>query len=146
AGGGRRGEGGGGGRGGEEKRLDPVEGSEESAYHAIATAAQNLNSLRENWLNPPEWVEWVITREEEKAGFPKRPLAKPGHEEDLKRRTLTNLYNERPQWLNMAHRALDAAVATAYGWEDYTPDTSDEEILHRLLALNLARSARGLAG
>jgi hypothetical protein len=27
-----------------------------------------------------------------------------------------------------------------YGWADYTPKTSDEEILRRLLALNLERS------
>ena len=29
----------------------------------------------------------------------------------LKTRTLTNLYNERPAWLDNAHRDLDAAVA-----------------------------------
>jgi len=59
---------------------------------------------------------------------------------DLKKRTLTNLYNARPAWLDNAHKALDAAVAKAYGWNDYTPEMSDEEILRRLLALNLARS------
>ena len=107
----------------------------------IAVAAQRLNELRENWLNPPEWVEWVITSEEEKAGFPKRPVAKPGHEADLKKRTLTNLYNARPAWLDMAHQALDKAVAEAYGWADYTPEMNDEEILRRLLALNLERSS-----
>jgi hypothetical protein len=41
----------------------------------------------------------------------------------------------------MAHQQLDAAVATAYGWTDYTTDMPDEEILKRLLALNLERSA-----
>ena len=46
----------------------------------IAAAARRLNELRENWLNPPEWVDWVITPEEEKAGFPKRPVAKPGQD------------------------------------------------------------------
>ena len=52
-------------------------------------------------------------------------------------RTLTNLYNARPTWLDNAHRKLDAAVFAAYGW----PATlSDEEILARLLALNLARA------
>lgn len=107
----------------------------------IAAAARRLNELREAWLNPPEWVDWVITPEEEKAGFPKRPVARPGHESDLKKRTLTNLYNARPAWLDLAHKALDAAVATAYGWTDYTPDMPDDEILRRLLALNLARSA-----
>lgn len=108
----------------------------------IAAAAEKLNSLREAWLNPPEWVDWVITPEEEKAGFPKRPVAKPGHEAELKKRTLTNLYNARPAWLDMAHKDLDAAVAAAYGWADYTPDMPDEEILRRLLALNLERVAR----
>jgi hypothetical protein len=106
----------------------------------IAAAARRLNKLREAWLNPPEWVDWVITPEEEKAGFPKRPVAKPGHEADLKKRTLTNLYNARPAWLDFAHKALDAAVAAAYGWADYTPEMPDDEILRRLLVLNLERS------
>ena len=26
---------------------------------AIARAAKRLNDLRERWLNPPEWTEWV---------------------------------------------------------------------------------------
>jgi hypothetical protein len=30
---------------------------------------------------------------------------------ELRERTLTNLYNQRPQWLVHAHRNLDAAVA-----------------------------------
>ncbi len=106
----------------------------------IAAAARRLNALREAWLNPPEWVDWVITPEEEEAGFPKRPVAKPGHEAELKKRTLTNLYNARPAWLDLAQKALDQAVATAYGWTDYTADMLDEEILRRLLALNLERS------
>jgi hypothetical protein len=55
----------------------------------------------------------------------------------LKKRTLTNLYNERPAWLDLAHKKLDAAVAAAYGWP---ADLSDEQILERLLALNLARA------
>ncbi len=106
----------------------------------IAAAARRLNELREAWLNPAEWVDWVITPEEEKAGFPKRPVAKPGHEADLKKRTLTNLYNARPAWLDLAHKELDKAVAAAYGWADYTPELPDDEILRRLLALNLERS------
>ena len=56
----------------------------------------------------------------------------------LKKRTLTNLYNERPAWLDLAHKRLDAAVATAYGWP---VDLSDEAILEKLLALNLERAA-----
>lgn len=122
-------------------KQTPAQGSPHSNAHAIAQAAQHLNRLRENWLNPPEWVDWVITPEEEKAGFPQRPVAKPGHEADLKKRTLTNLYNARPAWLQMAHQTLDDAVAHAYGWADYTPEMPDDEILKRLLALNLQRAA-----
>lgn len=103
----------------------------------IANAGKELNKLRDNWLNPSEWVDWVRTPEEEKAGYPLRPIAKAGHEADLKKRTLTNLYNLRPAWLDNAHKTLDAAVAKAYGWNDYTPEMPDEEILRRLLTLNL---------
>ena len=57
-------------------------------------------------------------------------------ERELKRRTLTNLYNARPTWLDLAHRRLDAAVLAAYGWP---ADLGGEALLARLLALNLAR-------
>ena len=73
--------------------------------------------------------------------YPDRTLAKPGHEKDLAERTLTKLYNQRPTWLDAAHKQLDAAVAAAYNWPDYTADMPDEEILKRLLALNLERAA-----
>ena len=112
-----------------------------AANAEIATASQTLNQLRDNWLNPAEWVDWVQTPEEEKAGYPLRPVSKAGHEAELKKRTLTNLYNARPAWLDNAHKTLDTAVAKAYGWSDYTPHMPDDEILRRLLALNLARSA-----
>lgn len=108
------------------------------AMSEIAKAAQKLNDLRETWLNPVDWVEWLETPEEAKANYPKRPVAKTGHEADLKKRTLTNLYNIRPSWLDSAHQTLDLTVAKAYGWSDYTPEMSDEEILRRLLVLNLA--------
>ena len=104
----------------------------------IAAAARRLNELRENWLNPPEWTERIP---EVVPGYPERIVAKPGFDAELKKRTLTNLYNARPAWLDNAHQALDAAVAAAYGWRDYTPDLPDEEILRRLLALNLERKA-----
>jgi hypothetical protein len=55
----------------------------------------------------------------------------------LKQRTLTNLYNERPAWLDNVHRNLDEAVADAYGWPS---DMPDDEILMKLLALNLERA------
>ena len=57
---------------------------------------------------------------------------------ETEKRRLTNLYNERPAWLDFAPKKLDAAVAAAYGWPT---DLSDEQILERLLALNLERAA-----
>jgi hypothetical protein len=59
-------------------------------------------------------------------------------EKELKKRTLTNLYNERPTWLDLAHKKLDEAVFAAYGWD---PAMSDDELLAALLALNLERAA-----
>ena len=55
-------------------------------------------------------------------------------------RTLTNLYNQRPTWLDNAHRTLDAAVSAAYGWP---ADLGDGEVLARLLGLNLERAGAG---
>ena len=120
-----------------ELQLPPVAAEYLPAARAIASAAQRLNLLRQNWLNPAEWVERVP---EVVAGYPERIVAKPEHAAELKKRTLTNLYNSRPAWLNNAHKALDQAVAAAYGWQDYTPDMAEEEILQRLLALNQARA------
>jgi hypothetical protein len=106
---------------------------------AIASTAAKLNELRENWLNPTEWVDRIP---EIVPGYPDRVLPKSGHEADVKLRTLTNLYNAMPTWLVNAHRDLDMAVAKAYGWDTYTADTTDDEILRRLLALNLERAAK----
>ena len=88
----------------------------DSRIEAIAEAARRLDELRRNWLNP-----------------------EGASEAELKKRTLTNLYNARPTWLENAHERLDEAVFAAYGWP---PDISDEEILKNLLALNLERSER----
>ena len=100
---------------------------------AISEAARRLVGLRDRWLNPPEWVEWV---DEPVSGYPERPVpCDEGAAKALKKRTLTNLYNTCPQWLADAHAALDAAVAAAYGW---SADISDDEALRELLALNLA--------
>jgi hypothetical protein len=55
----------------------------------------------------------------------------------LKKRTLTNLYNERPTWLDLAHKKLDEAVFAAYGWPNML---TDDELLAKLLELNLARA------
>ncbi len=81
----------------------------------IARAAKRLDELRRNWLNP-----------------------EGASEAELKKRTLTNLYNARPTWLQNAHAALDRAVFSAYGWPE---EIGDEEILKNLLALNLERSS-----
>ena len=83
---------------------------------AIAEAARDLVAKRDAWLNPPGAAE-----------------------AELKKRTLTNLYNQRPTWLDLAHRELDDAVLDAYGWPH---DLSDDEILARLLALNLERARK----
>ena len=99
----------------------------------IAEATTRLNGLRENWVNPPEWIDRVP---EVVAGYPDRIIPKPDHEADLKKRTLTNLYNGRPGWLQHAQAQLDRAVAAAYGWEW---PMSEQDILGRLLALNLER-------
>ena len=127
---------------------------------AIAAAAKELNELRERWLNPPEWtVEKVLefagsvggpwdryivsstSNPQQSTGLVRYPRLEPRDAEcaaKLKKRTLTNLYNERPAWLDLAHKKLDAAVAAAYGWP---ADLPDEQILERLLALNLERAA-----
>ena len=98
---------------------------------AVALEARRLVELRDRWLNPPEWVEWV---DEPVPGYPMRPVPRDeAAAKALKKRTLTNLYNARPQWLADAHEALDAAVAAAYGWP---ADISDDEVLRELLALN----------
>jgi type II restriction/modification system DNA methylase subunit YeeA len=92
---------------GHEPRGSPL-------VEAIAEAARELVEKRDAWLNPP--------------GAP---------EVELSKRTLTNLYNTRPEWLADAHRKLDEAVFAAYGW----PATlTDAEILERLLTLNHERA------
>ena len=96
-----------------------------------ALEARRLVELRDRWLNPAEWVQWV---DEPVPCYPKRLI--PRDEEAakaLKKRTLTNLYNARPQWLLDAHTALDAAVANSYGWP---VDISDDGAHSELLSLN----------
>jgi type II restriction/modification system DNA methylase subunit YeeA len=90
------------------------EPSHDSHFSAISTASRELVGLRDAWLNPPN--------------------VSP---DELKKRTLTNLYTTCPAWLTEAHRELDEAVFGAYHW----PSTlSDVEILGRLLALNHQRA------
>jgi hypothetical protein len=135
--------------------------------------AKQLDELRYRWLNLPEWTKTEVlefpgsvdgpcaryidptTVRPTPAPRPSSPAPLSGigtvrwprivpkdaeSAESLKKRTLTNLYNQCPTWLANAHENLDDAVFAAYGW----PATlSDEEILARLLELNLARSANG---
>ena len=107
--------------------------ADDSRAIAVAEAARRLTELRDRWLNPPEWVQWI---EEPVPGYPPRPVPRDAAAaRALAGRTLTALYNARPQWLADAHAALDAAVAVAYGWD---ADVSDDEALRALLALNTA--------
>lgn len=76
-------------------------------------------------------------------GHPDRILSiSPEAEATLKKRTLTNLNNAKPAWLTHAHKALDEAVATAYGWADdfHAGTLTDDEILARLFRLNQERA------
>ena len=114
---------------------------------AIADAARELVQLRDTWLNPAPYSDPHPERERENAPLAlaaSRPAAartregrEAGSEGEKKSRTLTNLYNARPTWLDHAHRKLDEAVCAAYGWP---ADLSDDDILARLLALNLKRA------
>jgi hypothetical protein len=106
----------------------------------IASAAKRLNELRENWLNPADLADRVP---EVVAGYPDRILPKDdAAAKELKKRTLTNLYNARPAWLDHAHKALDEAVAEAYGWGDdwRNEKLTEDEILSRLFKLNQERA------
>ena len=115
-----------------------LEDESDPAHAAISAAARQLHEERQAWQNP-------------------RPQNEGGGDNDLKDRTLTNLYNALQVWrgesdiktkptaadfaprLDELHRALDRAVCDAYGWEVAVLD-DEEEMLRRLLALNLARA------
>jgi len=104
----------------------------------IAAAAKKLDEMRNAWLNPPDLVDIVP---EVVPGYPDRILPKTVEAAaKLKERTLTNLYNQRPQWLAALHDDLDRAVAAAYGWDE---DIATEDALEKLLALNLERAGAG---
>ena len=118
----------------------------------IAACAKELDDKRTAWLNPMEWTHEEIL---EFPGSIEGPWAShisdtdsrgigrvryrclipnsPDAAQQLSKRTLTNLYNERPTWLDHAHRKLDDAVLQAYGWPS---SMSDEDILAHLLTLN----------
>lgn len=122
--------------------IPAVAYAENPRAQAIAKAAARLNELRENWLNPPDLV---VCEPEVVPGYPDRILPKDeAAAKELARRTLTNLYNARPAWLDHAHRALDEAVAYAYGWgDDFRAGLlTDDEILARLFRLNQERAGK----
>jgi len=108
------------------------------AYQCIADAARELNEQRERWLNPPEWIKAVTNYVEGQDDFGDVPedarglirqsaiMAEAGRDSRLKKRTLTNLYNERPTWLRLAHEKLDRAVLAAYAATDPEGEWSEE--------------------
>jgi hypothetical protein len=147
----------------------------------IAAAAKELDAMRERWLNPPEWIEPIAAAVDAVDGFADVPaearglirqsaiMAAAAKDANLKKRTLTNLYNQRPTWLKLAHAELDRSVLAAYaatdaagGWrEDWAelwadsgagqalpnghPLTArragiDQKVLANLLRLNQERS------
>jgi hypothetical protein len=127
---------------------------------AIGAPAKELNELRERWLNPPEWTvetvlefcgsvngpwaRFLVKPDKNGIGTVRYPRLQPKDADCAKKledRTLTKLYNERPTWLDLAHKKLDAAVAAAYG---FPADLTDDQILERLLKLNLERAAAEL--
>ena len=140
-----------------------------------------LQLQRERWLNPPEWIEPIaraVDAEDDFADVPEEArglirhsaiMARAAKDPKLKKRTLTNLYNERPTWLNLAHEQLDRAVLAAYAatdpdgewsedWANVWTDTgagfplpkdhplsarrkeTDQRVLTNLLRLNLQRA------
>ncbi|WP_309892799.1 DNA methyltransferase [Archangium sp.] len=115
---------------------DRLSSAQRKHRETIAAAARSLDEARSAWLNPPDLAKGS---EPLAKGFPapKVPIS-PAAEKILKARTLTNLYNERPSWLDNAHKSIDTAVFAAYGWK---PDMGDEAILAGLLTLNLERPA-----
>jgi hypothetical protein len=153
----------------------------DSLYLRIADAAIALNAQRQRWLDPPELLERIARHIDAREDFRDVPeaarapirhsaiMAEAARDKDLKKRTLTNLYNERPMWLKLAHRRLDEAVLAAYGavdpgggwseqwaevWQDSgagqplpeghpltgTRAAVDEKVLSNLLRLNKMRS------
>jgi len=155
--------------------------AERELYDRISKAAKALNEQRERWLNPPEWIGPIAEQVDAEDDFAEVPeearalirqsaiMARAAKDKRLKQRTLTNLYNERPTWLRLAHEALDRAVLAAYAavdpegawdedWAEVWTETGagqplpddhtltekrkevDQRVLANLLRLNLARA------
>ena len=96
----------------------------------ISDAAAALNEQRERWLNPPEWIGPIAEQVDATDDFADVPpearglirqsaiMALAAKDPNLKKRTLTNLYNQRPTWLELAHLELDRSVLAAYAAVD----------------------------
>jgi hypothetical protein len=68
-----------------------------------------------------------------------RHLAQPTYSEP-EERTVTDLDNPRPSWIQLAYERLDCAVWAAYEWLKDPTETPDGRILEGLLALDQQRS------
>ncbi len=106
--------------------CDRTRKGDDPRVQAVGQAAKELVEQCDRWLNADLTPDPLSSPK----GAPKRRG---------EQRTLTNLYNACPTWLELAHRKLDEAVFAADGWES---DLSDEEILEKLLALNLERASK----
>jgi hypothetical protein len=86
---------------------------------SVAEAACLLDLQRKRWLDTQEDTQDQISEG----------------------RTLTDLYNDSPPWLRLTHERLDEAVFAAYGWHERPHTLSDQNVLGRLLDLNLRRQS-----
>ena len=114
------------------------EPKDDPRVQAIGQAAKELVEQRDRWLSAtPSALAGTSPKSAEEKTVKPTGGADLGEDGRGSKRTLTNLYNARPTWLDLAHKRLDQAVFAAYGWKS---DLTDEEILEKLLSLNLERS------
>lgn len=124
---------------------------------AVSEAARSLEEARHKWLFPPQWTKtvsidfsastdgiwaaFIVGNTSDGIGTARYSRRVPTDSDILKsynKRTLTNLYNQNPTWLQDAHRLLNEAVLSAYGWPS---DISDDKIIERLIVLNLEQAS-----
>jgi hypothetical protein len=101
-------------------------------------AGGQIDEQRAWWLNGPEWVGPLAAKVDARDSFADVPaearplvrqsaiMAEAAKDPRLKKRTLTNLYNERPTWLKLAHEKLDRAVLAAYAATDPAGEWSED--------------------
>ena len=118
--------------------------SDEQRAHrdAIGEAARALDEARRHWLNPPEWV-----REEPDVVALAAPA--PAARRRGRRARAAQAHAHQPLQRSARRgsptstQTLDAAVFAAYGWAEAGAPAEalgEEELLSRLLALNLERA------